>query len=81
MCPVILLRGRNVSSVNHQRLLSGARWRGGGGGGSSRRSTPKGPRSGSSSGLTVRREESHARLETEAVMKGIVRLQVRCGVV
>eukprot|EP00752_Nemacystus_decipiens_P011001 g9775.t1 len=66
---------RNVSSVNHQRLLSGARWRGGGGGGSSRRSTPKGSGSGSGTGLTVRREESHARLETEAVMKGIVRLQ------
>ncbi|CAM9873997.1 unnamed protein product, partial [Ectocarpus sp. 13 AM-2016] len=59
---------RNVSSVNHQRLLSGARWRGGGGG-VSRRAARKG------SGVTVRREESHTRVETEAVLKRIVRVQ------
>lgn len=66
-------RHRNVSSANHQRLLSGARWGGGvGSGGSAARRANKHR----GSDPSVRREESNARPETEAVMKGIILLQV-----
>lgn len=73
---------RNVSSANHQRLLSGARFGGNGGGGGgtsagrwSRRKVSGLSSSSPNSNSHLARKSSHSRVQTAAVMKGIVRLQ------
>ena len=60
---------RNVSSVNHQRLLNGARF--------GKRSKRKGSEVTMSIGAsTPKPAKSYPRSETDAVIRGIVRLQV-----
>lgn len=66
-------RHRNVSSANHQRLLSGARWGGRGGTG------PRWSRRRGSNLSAPQQAISHTRVETAAVLKGLVRLQVCWG--